>query len=209
MFARVISFGRRVAKKLPLLRSTRLARHGGLLIEQWRGAVVKCAPRSLVTGQGRLIVGFRWPAYLVEKTLLFVGDRGTLTVNGDFAIHTGCKVVVDSGAKLEVGSGYLNSNSSINCFNSISIGRHVFIAENVTIRDSDNHSLSRDGHNMDGPIVIGDHVWIGMNVTILKGVTIGSGAVIAAGSVVVGDVASKSLVGGVPAKLLRADVEWH
>ena len=67
-----------------------------------------------------------------------------------------------------------------------------------------------DGNTrISAPIVIGDHVWIGVNATILKGVRIGSGAVIAAGAVVVRDVAPNSLVGGVPARVLKENVTWR
>ena len=88
----------------------------------------------------------------------------------------------------------------------MSIGDGVFIAENVTIRDSDNHQI-HDRPTMTKPIVVEDHVWIGMNVTILKGVTIGQGAVIAAGSVVVKDIAPGMLAAGVPAREIR-QVSW-
>ena len=53
------------------------------------------------------------------------------------------------------------------------------------------------------PIHIGNHVWIGSNVVITQGVTIGDGAVIAAGAVVNRDVAPYTVVGGVPAKLIK------
>ena len=58
------------------------------------------------------------------------------------------------------------------------------------------------------PIKIGNHVWIGQRATVLKGVTIGDGAVIAAGSIVTRDVPPHSLVGGIPAKVLKENVEW-
>ena len=80
------------------------------------------------------------------------------------------------------------------------IGDDVTISENVVIRDSDNHEIIRNGFTMDAPIVIGNHVWIGINATILKGVHIGSGSVIAAGSVVTKDVPDYALMAGVPAK---------
>lgn len=54
------------------------------------------------------------------------------------------------------------------------------------------------------PIRIEDKVWLGANVTVLQGVTIGEGAIVAAGAVVTKDVPPRTVVGGIPAKLLRA-----
>ena len=53
------------------------------------------------------------------------------------------------------------------------------------------------------PIHIEDKVWLGANVTILQGVTIGEGAIAAAGAVVTKDVEPKTVVGGIPAKLIK------
>src|SRR5690606_34906521 len=58
-----------------------------------------------------------------------------------------------------------------------------------------------------GPIVVGNDVWIGMRSTILSGVTIGNGAVIAAGSVVTRDVPPYTIVGGMPARQIRERVD--
>ena len=53
------------------------------------------------------------------------------------------------------------------------------------------------------PVRIGDKVWVGANATILPGVTIGDGAIVAAGAVVTKDVAPRTVVGGVPAKVIK------
>ena len=83
------------------------------------------------------------------------------------------------------------------------------ISEDVIIRDSDNHELLYEGYRKSAPIWIGDHVWIGMRTMILKGVTIGEGAVIAAGAVVTRDVPPYTLVGGVPAKVIKENIHWR
>lgn len=83
----------------------------------------------------------------------------------------------------------------------IYIGDCTVISENVIIRDCDNHNISDNDYVKTKPIHIGNHVWIGMRATILKGVTIGDGAIVAAGAVVTKDVPPKTLVGGIPQKL--------
>jgi acetyltransferase-like isoleucine patch superfamily enzyme len=89
----------------------------------------------------------------------------------------------------------------------IDIGSDVLIADAVTIRDTD-HVFTRidvpiNSQGIDvRPVVIEDDVWIGHGATILKGVRIGRGAIIAAGAVVTSDVASFSIAGGVPARLI-------
>ena len=65
-----------------------------------------------------------------------------------------------------------------------------------------------NGKDDSAAIAIGNHVWIGCKSTILKGVTIGDGSVIAAGSLVNRNVPAHVLVGGVPAKILKENVDW-
>jgi acetyltransferase-like isoleucine patch superfamily enzyme len=132
-----------------------------------------------------------------------------LSVTSLFKFSGGFQVLIGNGATLELNGGYMNQNSTIICLTHITIGQDVFISANVMIRDNDGHHLIGSGHEMSKPIAICNHVWIGMNVTILKGVTVGDGAVIAAGAVVTRNVPPRSMVGGVPARVIRENVEWE
>lgn len=86
----------------------------------------------------------------------------------------------------------------------ITIGDDVFIAPKVSLLSEGHPISSEDRHSLNvGPIHIKKNAWIGANATILQGVTIGENAVIAAGSVVSKDVADNTIVGGIPAKILK------
>lgn len=95
---------------------------------------------------------------------------------------------------------------------SLTIGKKVIFGPHPTIITGD-HRIDVIGKYImdskeklpenDAPVVIEDDVWTGANVTILKGVTIGRGSVIAAGAVVTKSFPPYSVIGGVPAKVLK------
>ena len=149
-----------------------------------------------------------WDGKQNQPATLTLGEDATLNV-GSFRTYGGTYISVADSAELSLGSGFLNNNAKISCFEKITIGEDVKISEEVIIRDSDNHSILKDGYQKTKPIHIGNHVWIGLRATILKGVTIGDGAVIAAGAVVTKDVPSKALVAGVPARVIRDNINWE
>lgn len=166
------------------------------------------AGSKIYLNEGGLHIGCTWSSSPVFPTLLQLGKNASVHVNGIFRFYEGSMIYVNANANLVLGSGYINNRLNLSCFKEIRIGNNVAISEGVTIRDSDNHQLEREGFTVAAPVIIGDHVWIGLNVTILKGVTIGNGAVIAAGSVVVNDVPERCLVAGVPARVIRENVSW-
>ncbi len=90
----------------------------------------------------------------------------------------------------------------------VCIGNHVNLAQGITV-SALNHNFEDTSIRIDEqgistkPVVIGDDVWIGANAVILPGVTIGKHCVVAAGAVVTKDVPDNSLVGGVPAKIIK------
>lgn len=160
---------------------------------------------------GKLTFNLRSNPKIKNRTCgyLIIGKKAKLQLNGYFDVLSGCTIGISDGAVLSMRSGYMNYGAKIYCFNKISMGNDVRISEGVTIRDSDNHTILDGRHQKSSPISIGDHVWIGLNSTILKGVTIGDGAIIAAGAVVVHDVPPKSIVAGIPARVIRENVEWE
>lgn len=91
----------------------------------------------------------------------------------------------------------------------IEIGHRVQVGANTTIVDTDFHPLTPEGRKADmangtsRPVIIHDDVFIGMNCLILKGVEIGEGSVIGAGSVVSKDVPPRTMVGGNPARIIK------
>jgi acetyltransferase-like isoleucine patch superfamily enzyme len=163
--------------------------------------------RGDVLGAGRLEVGPRWPGGIFSETAFIVQENGTCTVDNTFRFMTGSSAIVESGAHLRLGSGLINNRVSISCFVGITLGEGVNIGPDAVLVDSDSHGISGSDRPMSEPIEIGDHVWIGSRAIILKGVTIGDGAVVAAGSVVTKDVAPGTLVAGCPARYVR-DVTW-
>ncbi len=112
----------------------------------------------------------------------------------------------DFGKNITIGKDvFINSGCHFQYQGSITIGDGSLIGHNVvlvTINHDLNPKENRKNHY--APIKIGSHVWIGSNATVLPGVTVGDWAVIAAGAVVTKDVPARTVVGGVPAKILKA-----
>jgi NDP-sugar pyrophosphorylase family protein len=109
------------------------------------------------------------------------------------------------GARLAIGRGTGLSGCTIVCMSSIEIGADVLIGGGVIIVDSDMHALKPADRSdatrvRTAPVSIGDRVFIGMDTIILKGVSIGSDAVIGAGSVVRNDIPAGEIWGGNPAR---------
>lgn len=126
------------------------------------------------------------------------------------------------GGKIEMGDHvFVGEGSRIWSGNSVKIGNNVLISHNVNIIDSNSHELNHleraegfrsivsQGHPvhtgsiLTSPIVIEDYAWISFNATILKGVHIGQGAIVAAGSVVTENVPPFTMVAGNPAVVIK------
>jgi acetyltransferase-like isoleucine patch superfamily enzyme len=101
---------------------------------------------------------------------------------------------------IEIGAGTVVGHwATVDGRRGVRIGRHVNLSSEVALwtlqHDPDDPAFSVRG----GPIVIEDHAWISFRATILPGVTVGRGAVVAAGAIVTKDVPEYAIVGGIPA----------
>jgi acetyltransferase-like isoleucine patch superfamily enzyme len=140
-----------------------------------------------------------------------LGDRSAIRV-GDRTVLAGQLLTFGHGGRIEIGNWcYVGSGSRIWSAASVHIGNRVLISHNVNIHDTNAHprdaaqrhahyvAILQHGHprridNMlEAPVEICDDVWIGFNSIVLKGVTIGRGSIIAAGSIVTKDVPENSL----------------
>ena len=112
-------------------------------------------------------------------------------------------------ARLKIGKNCsIGDRTEIHCGESVAIGDRVIIAWDCNILDRDYHSV--DGmEERTAPVNIGNDVWIGCRSIILKGVSIGDGAMMAAGSVVTKDVPAHMLVAGNPAQIKKKVAGWH
>lgn len=156
----------------------------------------------------------------VKRKYLTIGERSI--VSGSFIFES-------KAGNIAIGDDCFIGGSTFISHSSIRIGNHVTMAWGSTIYDHDSHSLDYKDRRKDiedeyddiingrnfidhkdwknvktAPITIEDDAWVGMNCIILKGVTIGQGAVVGGGSVVTRDVPAWSVVAGNPARLVKS-----
>ena len=152
-------------------------------------------------------------------TSLFRGSklesRALLTPGAKLILHGcrfgyGCNIQLFNGGRMEVGKNfYCNIGATFICSGSIKIGNGVICGRNVTIREyHGDHFINSPDYKCSEPIEIGDHVWLCEHSTIMPGVKVGSGSVVAAHSLVTHDVPPNSLVMGLPARVVRSNVQW-
>ena len=147
------------------------------------------------------------------------GHKSSRATIGNDCIINGYIAIEKENATLSIGDRCFIGKGLISIAEGIDIGNDVMISWGVTITDHNSHSLKfterkndiKDWHCRNKNwsavkiknVVIQDKAWIGFNATLLKGITIGEGAIIGAGSVVSNDVAPFTIVAGNPARVIR------
>lgn len=134
--------------------------------------------------------------------------RSTVRSNPLGANHPVILCTWQAGAVLQIGENFAMTGGSIIAAERVVIGDNVAVGANTVITDTDFHPLEAEARRFDGkpastsPVTIEDNVFIGMNCLILKGVTLGRGSVIGAGSVVTKDVPPDTKAAGNPARII-------
>jgi acetyltransferase-like isoleucine patch superfamily enzyme len=116
------------------------------------------------------------------------------------------ELVTLPGGHLEIGDNvFINYGSSLVSSTHVKICDDVLIGTHVMIMDTDFHRVDDKSWDTSGkPVIVEERAWIGNRSIVLKGVTIGHDSVVAAGSVVSHDVPPRTIVAGVPAKVIRS-----
>jgi acetyltransferase-like isoleucine patch superfamily enzyme len=171
--------------------------------------------------------GYKWRRFILTR-------NEKIRIDPSSQIYPACKIVTNQGGNIAIGAGNeimfgvcmmtyggfikIGDRCSINPYtiiygvdkgtvigNDVLIAGHCLIIPCNHIFGSIEKPINQQGYSSKG-IVIEDNVWIAAGCQILDGVRIGSGAIIAAGSVVNKDVPPNAIVGGVPAKLIKMRV---
>lgn len=159
----------------------------------------------------------RDPVVLSRSVVIGKRRPARLIVGCGVRIAKGCVLVVGTGREpeslLHIGPRTIvGPGTRIMAATQVRIGARCMISWNCSIFDSIGHKLwlkSTGESEIEAPITIGDDVWIGPNSIIMKGVTLGSGSVVGAGSVVRRDVPPSSLVVGNPARVIDQVLKWE
>jgi acetyltransferase-like isoleucine patch superfamily enzyme len=160
----------------------------------------------------RLYICNEWIATIPSHTfrLWYYRNIMKFQIAREISIFMHC--TFDAAKGLTIGNGsVINAGCRLDSRGDIIIGSKVSISQQVIILTADHDVEAHDFAGRSRKVVIDDFVWIGTRAMILPGVTIGRGAIIAAGAVVNKNVQPFTIVGGVPAKLLkerRQDIEY-
>jgi acetyltransferase-like isoleucine patch superfamily enzyme len=166
---------------------------------------------KIIVEDGTAKIGYLTGWGLKENCGIRMTDS-TLHIIGNVSLRPGFSIWA-VGATIVIRNGtVINQQTGIVAQRRVEIGEHCHIARNVTIMDNDMHKHATGAEKPVlecKEVIIKDHVWIGINAMILKGVTIGEGAIVAPGSIVTKDVKERTLVGGIPARVIQENVVWE
>ena len=139
-----------------------------------------------------------------------IENRGRIVLGSRVRLNSGwapVELVSGPGGKIEIGDKvFVNYGSIVSAQRSVRIGADTMIGNYCIVADTETPGIEdpQAGPSTDPrPVEIGRGAWLAARVTVLPGSRIGDGAVIAAGSIVAGDIPAGCVAGGIPARVLR------
>jgi acetyltransferase-like isoleucine patch superfamily enzyme len=142
------------------------------------------------------------------------GENNTLLFCKDSNVHNATIIVKGNNLQFRLGKCSAIGGGRFVVMgqsNKIEIGENCMLADQLEIWSTDSHPIYDEDHhliNPSAPVIIQNDVWIGSRSAVLKGVTIGNGAIIGMNSVVTKDVPPHSVCVGNPAKVIKSNVTW-
>jgi acetyltransferase-like isoleucine patch superfamily enzyme len=177
--------------------------------------IPRVAVRGFALGMSAMRIGYlrlAYPGITVSGSFLGPGcevraGRGARVDLCGVVIGRGCQIIAAPGARLRIAAKFIGPHSVVAARERIDIGEGSYLAEMTVVRDSDHDRpgglpLSAGAH-LTSSVHIGQDVWLGARATVLRGVSIGDRATVAAGAVVTHDVAPDTTVMGIPARAAR------
>ncbi|MBW8332454.1 MAG: acyltransferase [Prolixibacteraceae bacterium] len=151
---------------------------------------------------------------ILKSSIYITGSNNKLLINSEVKLREAIIHIRGNGCVIKIGSGTtFGSIRIVNVGenNTINIGQNCLFADSIELWASDTHSIYDNKGillNPELPVTIGNDVWVGSHVKILKGITIGDGAIIGMNALVSKDIKSKTLNVGNPTRCIREDINW-
>ncbi|WP_160166937.1 acyltransferase [Desulfotignum phosphitoxidans] len=201
LYLNIKYFGIKDGLKLPIMLA------GKVVLKNCKGTVKIGSPLK----RGMILIGFTSTPLSTLKEHSVWNIEGELEFKGNATLGRGTKIAVGKNAKLTIGKHFeITANSSISCHNEIVIGEKCLFSWDILLLDTDGHpyfSQQNELMNPNGKIIVGDNCWLGCRCLVLKNTQIGSGSIVASGSLLNKKFEKTDcLIAGAPAKIKKENI---
>lgn len=151
---------------------------------------------------------------ILSNTIVSIsGDNNRLVIHDKARFYGPCQILLGKGGELIIGENAGIRGVEFNVEHGhMEIGKLCMFSYGITLRNHDSHRIvdPKSGVVLNPPkdVVLGQHVWVGQNATILKGCNIGADSVIGFGSIVTKSCPPGSVMTGVPARIVKENINW-
>lgn len=174
----------------------------------------KVGSRIQIMGNGNKVI-IEKRGLLKDCLIKISGNNNTVILRREAFVSGAELWVENNGCTIEIGARtFVGHHSHLACTGDgccLSVGANGMISSYVQIRTGDSHSIvDMDGHrlNLEKSVKIGDHCWLGEGSKVLKGVTLEGDNVVSTGAIVTKSFNRNVLLGGIPAKVLKENINW-